>query len=202
MDANQVNSRAIHDDDADLVPEFNNLESSDDKASAVDAGEKGATTGENEKELSQQQQVNDDDLERQHTMRSTASYQETYPEGGLQAWTVVAGSWFAMIASMGLMNSIAVFQAYTLSHQLKDHSEGTVGWIFSIYTWLAFFGGVYIGPVFDKYGPRWLVIAGCACTVGALIGMSFCTGKSFLFSSLCITNSVSSLLFPRSIPIS
>ncbi|KAH0531551.1 hypothetical protein TsFJ059_000370 [Trichoderma semiorbis] len=175
MDANQVNSRAIHDDDADLVPEFNNLESSDDKASAVDAGEKGATTGENEKELSQQQVNNDDDLERQHTMRSTASYQETYPEGGLQAWLVVAGSWFAMIASMGLMNSIAVFQAYTLSHQLKDHSEGTVGWIFSIYTWLAFFGGVYIGPVFDKYGPRWLVIAGCACTVGALIGMSFCT---------------------------
>ncbi|KAL6836034.1 major facilitator superfamily domain-containing protein [Trichoderma sp. SZMC 28015] len=175
MDANQVNSRAIHDDDADLVPEFNNLESSDDKASAVDAGEKGTTTGTNEKELSPQQQVNDDDLERQHTMRSTASYQETYPEGGLQAWTVVAGSWFAMIASMGLMNSIAVFQAYTLSHQLKDHSEGTVGWIFSIYTWLAFFGGVYIGPVFDKYGPRWLVIAGCVCTVGALIGMSFCT---------------------------
>ncbi|KAL5087487.1 hypothetical protein Trisim1_007707 [Trichoderma cf. simile WF8] len=175
MDANQVNSRAIHDDDADLVPEFNNLESSDDKASAVDAGEKGATTGENEKELSQEQVNNDDDLERQHTIRSTASYQETYPEGGLQAWTVVAGSWFAMIASMGLMNSIAVFQAYTLSHQLKDHSEGTVGWIFSIYTWLAFFGGVYIGPVFDKYGPRWLVIAGCACTVGALIGMSFCT---------------------------
>lgn len=181
MDANQVNSRAIHDDDADLVPEFNNLESSDDKASAVDAGEKGATTGENEKELSQEQVNNDDDLERQHTIRSTASYQETYPEGGLQAWTVVAGSWFAMIASMGLMNSIAVFQAYTLSHQLKDHSEGTVGWIFSIYTWLAFFGGVYIGPVFDKYGPRWLVIAGCACTVGALIGMSFCTGKSFRF---------------------
>ncbi|KAL6691788.1 major facilitator superfamily domain-containing protein [Trichoderma pleuroticola] len=173
MDAHQVNSRAIHDED-DPIPEFNNPESSDDKASAVDAGEKGATTGGNEKQLSPQQ-VNDDDLERQHTMRSTASYQETYPEGGLQAWLVVAGSWFAMIASMGLMNSIAVFQAYTLSHQLKDHSEGTVGWIFSIYTWLAFFGGVYIGPVFDKYGPRWLVIAGCACTVGALIGMSFCT---------------------------
>lgn len=188
MDVQQVNSRAIH-DEADPVPEFNNPESSDDKPSRV---EKAATTGENEKELSQQQ-VNDDDLERQHTMRSTASYQETYPEGGLQAWLVVAGSWFAMIASMGLMNSIAVFQAYTLSHQLKDHSEGTVGWIFSIYTWLAFFGGVYIGPVFDKYGPRWLVVAGCACTVGALIGMSFCTGKSFLFYSLCVTNSASSL---------
>jgi MFS family permease len=78
-----------------------------------------------------------------------------------------------------LMNSIAVFQAYTLSHQLKGTSESTVGWIFSIYTWLAFFGGVYIGPVFDKYGPKWLIVAGCACTVSALVGMSFCTGKYF-----------------------
>lgn len=173
MDARRVNSRAIH-DEAEPEPEFDNSGASDEKNS-IDAGEKSAPT-------EQQQQLNDD-LERQQTMRSTASYQETYPEGGRQAWLVVAGSWFAMIASMGLMNSIAVFQAYTLSHQLKDHDGGTVGWIFSIYTWLAFFGGVYIGPVFDKYGPRWLVVAGCACTVGALVGMSFCTGKSFSSSS-------------------
>ncbi|KAL7930395.1 major facilitator superfamily domain-containing protein [Trichoderma chlorosporum] len=169
MDARRVNSRAIH-DDAGPELEFTNSESPDDRGSA-DVAEK--TVMADEKQLPQQQL--DDDLERQQTMRSTASYQETYPEGGLKAWVVVAGSWFAMIASMGLMNSVAVFQAYTLSHQLKGHSEGTVGWIFSIYTFLAFFGGVYIGPVFDKYGPKWLVIAGCACTVGALIGMSFCT---------------------------
>ncbi|KAK1255814.1 hypothetical protein MKX07_008073 [Trichoderma sp. CBMAI-0711] len=174
MDALQVNSRAIHDEaeheqEHEHEPDMNSFGSSSDEKESVGVPEKVATTEEH------RQQQSGPDLERQQTMRSTASYQETYPEGGLQAWLVVAGSWFAMIASMGLMNSIAVFQAYTLSHQLEGHSEGTVGWIFSIYTFLAFFGGVYIGPVFDKYGPRWLLIAGCACTVGALVGMSFCT---------------------------
>lgn len=122
--------------------------------------------------------TNDDDaaLEKQATGVSTASYEETYPEGGLQAWLVVLGGWFAMISSMGLMNTVGIFQAYTLSHQLRDHSEGTVGWIFSIYTFLAFFCGVYIGPVFDKYGPRWLVVAGCASTVAGVLAMSFCKG--------------------------
>ncbi|KAL7787962.1 major facilitator superfamily domain-containing protein [Trichoderma ceciliae] len=170
MDVQQVNSRAIHDE---VDPELDNSRGSNDERDSGDGGEKGGGTGAQDEK--HQHQINDDALERQQTTISTASYQETYPEGGLQAWLVVAGSWFAMIASMGLMNSIAVFQAYTLSHQLKDYNEGTVGWIFSIYTWLAFFGGVYIGPVFDKYGPRWLVAAGCACTVGALVGMSFCT---------------------------
>lgn len=173
MDPNQVNSRAIHDEPE---PEVDNVDGSIDGHAMGDDGEKSDTVVAQD-ELNQQQQLDEEELERQQTMRSTASYQETYPEGGLQAWLVVAGSWFAMIASMGLMNSIAVFQAYTLSHQLKDLSEGTVGWIFSIYTWLAFFGGVYIGPVFDKYGPKWLVTAGCVCTVSALVGMSFCTGR-------------------------
>jgi uncharacterized membrane protein len=191
MDVQQVNSRAIH-DETDL--EFNNSEGSTDGNDTVNHGEKDDSGAQDEKQQPQPQL--NDDLERQQTMRSTASYQETYPEGGLQAWLVVAGSWFAMIASMGLMNSIAVFQAYTLSHQLEGISESTVGWIFSIYTWLAFFGGVYIGPVFDKYGPKWLVVAGCACTVGALIGMSFCTGKCFwVFLSY-----ISLLLLQRPVP--
>ncbi|UKZ74302.1 hypothetical protein TrVFT333_001964 [Trichoderma virens FT-333] len=183
MDARRVNSRAIH-DDAEPQPEFNNSGSSDDR-DFVDVGEKG--TAATDEKQQPHQQVNDD-LERQQTMRSTASYQETYPEGGLQAWVVVAGSWFAMIASMGLMNSIAVFQAYTLSHQLKGHSEGTVGWIFSIYTWLAFFGGVYIGPVFDKYGPRWLVIAG--------LGHWFKARRGFATGLASTAGGIGGIVFP------
>ncbi|KAK5998827.1 putative transporter MCH4 [Cladobotryum mycophilum] len=113
------------------------------------------------------------DLEQRQTTAS--SFQETYPEGGLRAWIVVAGAWFAMISAMGLMNSIPIFQAYTVSHQLKNYNEGTVGWVYSIYTFLAFFCGVYIGPIFDKYGPTWLIASGVICTAGALISMSFCT---------------------------
>ena len=152
MDCHQVNSRALHDEPITEV---------DDVAEINQHGanlEKRPTTG----------------------AVSNASYEETYPEGGLEAWSVVAGSWFCLFASLGLMNTIAIFQAYVLSHQLSDYSEGTVGWIFSIYTWLAFAGGVWVGPVFDKYGPKWLVIAGAVFTVGGMIFMSFCTGAYFL----------------------
>lgn len=59
-----------------------------------------------------------------------------YPEGGLRAWSVVFGSFSGMLASFGLMNSIGVFQAYLSTHQLAQYSDGTVGWIFSLFVFL------------------------------------------------------------------
>lgn len=153
MDAQQVNSRALHD-----------------KPLAYD------TIGDGQGGNGPSNKPDGATLEQRATRHSTASYEETYPEGGLQAWLVVLGGWFAMVSSMGLMNTVGIFQAYTLSHQLRHHSEGTVGWIFSIYTFLAFFCGVYVGPVFDKYGPRWLIVAGCTSTVTGVVAMSFCKG--------------------------
>lgn len=100
-----------------------------------------------------------------------------YPEGGLQSWLVVLGSWLALFSALGLMNTLATFQAYVATHQLADHSEGQIGWIFSLYTFITFGGGIYIGPVFDKYGPRWVVLAGTICLVVSLVGFSFCTGS-------------------------
>lgn len=156
MDCHQVTSRALYEDD-EINDHVNQLDQGD---------ETNAKSGA--------------DLEKQPTAASTASFQETYPEGGLEAWSVVAGSWFSLFASLGLMNTLGTFQAYVLDNQLTEYSEGTVGWIFSIYTFLAFFCGVYIGPVFDKYGPRWLVIAGAVFTVGGMIFMSFASGESSL----------------------
>lgn len=159
MDCHQVTSRALHDEN-DIIDHVNHIDGGDVKPGT--------------------------DLEKQRTTASTASYQETYPEGGLQAWSVVAGSWFTLFASLGLMNTLGTFQAYVLNNQLKEYSEGTVGWVFSVYTFLAFFCGVYIGPVFDKYGPRWLVITGAVFTVGGMVFMSFATGKSTSINCLSI----------------
>lgn len=160
MDLYQVNSRVLHDDEVSRAVE--------------NAGQDGIN---NDGAETKGNSNNNSNLEKQPTAVSSASYEETFPEGGTQAWLVVLGAWFALMSALGLMNTIAIFQAYTLSHQLKGQSEGTVGWVFSIYTFLAFFCGVYIGPVFDKYGPRWLVIAGCITTVTGVVCMSFCTGK-------------------------
>lgn len=68
-----------------------------------------------------------------------------YPEGGKDAWLVVLGSFTAMIASFGIMNTIGTFQTYLASHQLSSYSEGHIGWIFGVYAFISFFGGIQIG---------------------------------------------------------
>jgi hypothetical protein len=101
-----------------------------------------------------------------------------YPEGGLQAWLVVLGAWCALYASLGLMNALGTFQAYISTHQLSAYSEGTIGWIFSVYTFIAWFCGIFIGPLFDMYGPRWLILGGSVCVVGSVMLLGECTGNN------------------------
>jgi len=108
-----------------------------------------------------------------------------YPEGGLQAWLVVFGSWCALLAALGIMNTLASFQAYISRNQLVDYSEGQIGWIFSVYTFLSFGFGVFIGPIFDKFGARALMITGALGIVAGIMLMSICTSM-FFFSSFCL----------------
>ena len=102
---------------------------------------------------------------------------ETYPEGGLEAWLVVFGAWCGLLGALGLMNSLGTFQTYITVHQLSSYDEGTVGWIFSTYSALAFLFGVYIGPLFDKFGPRWLIFSGSISVVASMMALSVCTGR-------------------------
>ncbi|CZR56793.1 related to monocarboxylate transporter 2 [Phialocephala subalpina] len=98
-----------------------------------------------------------------------------YPEGGLRAWLVVFGSWCAMFASLGIANTLASFQAYIAQNQLSTYTPDQIGWIFSIYTFLSFACGIYIGPLFDVYGPRWLTIPGGVCVVLGMLLLGVCT---------------------------
>ena len=119
--------------------------------------------------------------------------EETYPEGGLRAWLVVLGSWMALFSSLGLMNTMATFQTYIATNQLQGYSAGTIGWIFSLYAFLCFFCGIYIGPIFDKHGPRWLVFGGTICLVASIMLMSICTGTTHVQSPSFFTASLSNM---------
>lgn len=59
-----------------------------------------------------------------------------YPEGGRRAWLVVGGAFSGMMAAFGVVNSMGVFQAYLVTHQLAGYSEGAVGWIFGVHVFL------------------------------------------------------------------
>lgn len=124
----------------------------------------------------------------------------TYPEGGLRAWLVVLGSFSGMVASFGNLNSTGTFQAYLSTHQLVHESPSAIGWIFSIYAFFTFFCGVQIGPVFDAYGPRWLVFAGSVLLFGGMMGVAESTKLwhfILTFSVLCGIGS--SLIFTPAI---
>jgi hypothetical protein len=76
---------------------------------------------------------------------------DEYPEGGLTAWLNVLGAWCAMFPSMGMLNTLAILQAWALEHDLRGLSESKVGWIFSCYAFFLYFGGAQVGTCC----PRW-----------------------------------------------
>lgn len=80
---------------------------------------------------------------------SEVSYNEDYPEGGLQAWLVVLGSWCAMIPGMGLLNTLGVLHAWTATHQLKEYSASSIGWIYGAFGFFLYFCGAQVGMRFS-----------------------------------------------------
>ena len=100
----------------------------------------------------------------------------TYPEGGLRAWLVTFGSFCAMFAGFGVLNTIGVFQAYLQDNQLRHLNESQVSWIFSLYAFLTFFCGLQIGPIFDAKGPRLLILTGSVLLVISIMLVGLCTG--------------------------
>lgn len=102
-----------------------------------------------------------------------------FPEGGLQGWLVVFGSFCAMISVFGLINSAAVFESYFSTHQLVNHSASEIGWIFSLYLFIVFFVGIQVGPIFDRYGARLLVAVGSLLVVLSLMLLSLSKSKSY-----------------------
>ncbi|RSL48389.1 hypothetical protein CEP53_009548 [Fusarium sp. AF-6] len=80
-----------------------------------------------------------------------------------------------MVCIYGLINTSAVFESDFKTHQLKDYSYSQIGWIFSLYLFLVFLVGVQVGPIFDRFGPRVLVAAGCTLIVLSLMLLSLST---------------------------
>ncbi|KAH6672264.1 major facilitator superfamily protein [Halenospora varia] len=104
---------------------------------------------------------------------SRADY--TFPEGGTRAWLVIAGSFATITGSFGLLSSVGLFQSYWQAHQLSSYTSRDIGWISACNVFLNLFLGVQIGPLFDRYGPRWLVFSGSVVYVGSLLALAQCS---------------------------
>ncbi|TVY12760.1 Riboflavin transporter MCH5 [Lachnellula arida] len=125
-----------------------------------------------------------------------------FPEGGRKAWLVVFGSWCALFSSLGIMNTMGAFQEYISSHQLEHLDVSIVGWIFSLYAFLTFGVGLFVGPVFDAYGPRYLVVSGSTLVVLSMTFVGNCTELWHFILCFSVLGGVgSALLFSPSIAI-
>ncbi|KAL0939628.1 oxalate formate antiporter [Colletotrichum truncatum] len=124
----------------------------------------------------------------------------SYPEGGKDAWLVVAGAWCAMIPSMGLLNTLAVLQAWVVEYELHGLSESTIGWIFSTYAFFLYFCGAQVGPIFDAHDAKFLVVPGCIGIVASVMLLSVCKEfYQFLLTFGVLGGISASLLFNPSI---
>lgn len=79
------------------------------------------------------------------TVFDEANDDDSYPEGGIKAWLVVIGAWCAMVPPMGLLNTLAVLQAWIAENELDGISESKIGWIFSCYAFFITACGAQVG---------------------------------------------------------
>ncbi|CAI7660699.1 unnamed protein product [Penicillium glandicola] len=97
------------------------------------------------------------------------STEDTFPDGGVEAWCVVMGSFCLLMSTFGVMNTTGILQSYFASHQLASYSPSAVGWIPGLFTFFGLSISVQVGPMFDRYGPRGILIAGTACYITGLL---------------------------------
>lgn len=84
----------------------------------------------------------------------------SYPEGGFAAWLVVFGAFCGLCGGVGTMNTMGAFQKHISQYQLRNYSDGDIGWIFGIYAFLSYSFSLIVGPLFDRYHARYLIVAG------------------------------------------
>ncbi|KAK6448108.1 hypothetical protein FP744_10004358 [Trichoderma asperellum] len=100
--------------------------------------------------------------------------EDSFPDGGLEAWLVVLGGWCALVCTFGLVNSVGVFEQYYVSGPLKAYGQST------------------FGLVFDNYGPLWLLRGGSISFIFGLVMLSFSTEYYQIFLSQGIVSAIGS----------
>lgn len=133
----------------------------------------------------------------------TAPDPAEYPDGGIQAWTVVFGAWCCLFVSQGWNNCIGIFQDYYQGNQLRYYAPSTVAWISSTETFMIFAGAPFFGKIFDNYGPRPLLLFGLVFHVLGLMMTSLGTQyyQLFLAQAVCSAVGVSAIFYAGINPI-
>ncbi|KAI2606752.1 MFS general substrate transporter [Hypoxylon sp. NC1633] len=98
-----------------------------------------------------------------------------FPDGGLEAWLVVAGGFASLFSTFGLINCVGVFVNYYVNGPLASYGTSSVSWITSFQIFMMTALNAVMGRLFDNYGPRWLLIIGTLLYSFGLMMLSLST---------------------------
>ncbi|CAM1500986.1 Fc.00g101480.m01.CDS01 [Cosmosporella sp. VM-42] len=94
------------------------------------------------------------------------------PDGGKLAWLVALGGFCNFITAFGFMNAYGMMQEFYTSTSLIDPPL-LINLIGSVQVFLMFVGGIVVGPSFDKFGARRIMIPGAAIVLLSYVLTSF-----------------------------
>lgn len=119
---------------------------------------------------------------------AAAAAQSPIPNGGLQAWLQVLGSWVVLVATWGLVNTFGVYQTYYETELLRSSSSSAISWIGSLQASLLLLTGVVTGPLYDAGHFRLLLLSGLSLIVLGQLATSFGTAywHILLAQGLCV----------------
>ncbi|KAI1842468.1 hypothetical protein JX265_013725 [Neoarthrinium moseri] len=113
-------------------------------------------------------------VEQNAESRSRESQLALSDESGFKAWLSVVGAFLFLFPSYGFMQTIGTVQSYLELNQLSAYTSRDIGWITGVFTSLALFLGIQIGPILDTYGPRVLGWVGCAIYIPVFFVLAEC----------------------------
>jgi MFS family permease len=99
---------------------------------------------------------------------------DTPPDGGLQAWLHVLGSFMLVFNTWGILNAFGVYQTYYESGALFHKSSSDISWVGSLEAFMLLVTGFLAGPIFDRGYLRLLLLVGGFMVVFGHMMLSLC----------------------------
>lgn len=120
------------------------------------------------------------------------------PNGGLQAWLHVLGSFMLFFNTWGVLNAFGVFQTYYESGELFTKSSSDISWIGSIQSFMVLTVGFFSGPIYDRGYLRELLLVGSFGVVFGHMMLSLCKNywEVLLAQGFCVGIGAGCLFVP------
>jgi MFS family permease len=120
------------------------------------------------------------------------------PNGGLNAWLQVLGSFFLFFNTYGILTSYGVYQTYYESGDLFQSSSSDISWVGSIQAFLVQFCGIFSGPIYDRGYLGTLLTFGGICIVFGHMMLSLATEywHVLLAQGICVGVGMGCLFVP------